>query len=510
MLPAGSWYDQLNPFGYLAGAAGKVVADGWTAAMLGLWNAGLWAMRLVLNIMDAFLTPDLSENGPGAQIYAATFWIAGALVLVMVMIQFGVAAIRRDGKSLATLLVGGAQFTIVWAAWVAYGVAVIAACGGLTRALMGSLLKVSSWSAWQPWAPFTTGDIVDGTVATVLGLMGLLLWLAAIGHLLVMLTRGGALMVLSATTPISAAGLVADAGRSWFWKSLRWFHAAAFTPVLMILVLGIGIQMTTGVANGLADKTQAAIGTALPGVILILISCFAPLALFKLLAFVDPGTSSGAAVRQGLAAQGGLQGLLGGMSGSGESSGAAASTDENGRSQGESAGEDSTSGRFTNAAGGLLGGLGAVGSAAAAGLGAMASVGAKGASIGADLTNQMSVGHHTYQPDFGGDKKKSSNSGGQQQGEQEGQGGGDPNGTTPDAGGAPDQVASPTTGATSPNQAASGPQPPLPTPPTPGSGQFGSGSSGGGPAGPTGGAGGVEGAGGAAGGGAEAAAVAAI
>ena len=79
--------------------------------------------------------------------------------------------------------------------------AVIAACGGLTRALMGSLLKVSSWSAWQPWAPFTTEDIVDGTVATVLGLMGLLLWLAAIGHLLVMLTRGGALMVLSATTP---------------------------------------------------------------------------------------------------------------------------------------------------------------------------------------------------------------------------------------------------------------------------------------------------------------------
>jgi hypothetical protein len=318
----------------------------------------------------------------------------------------------------------------VWAAWVAYGVAVIAACGGLTRALMGSLLKVSSWSAWQPWAPFTTGDIVDGTVATVLGLMGLLLWLAAIGHLLVMLTRGGALMVLSATTPISAAGLVADAGRSWFWKSLRWFHAAAFTPVLMVLVLGIGIQMATGVANGLADKTQAAIGTALPGVILILISCFAPLALFKLLAFVDPGTSSGAAVRQGLAAQGGLQGLLGGMSGSQGSSGAASSTDENGHSQGESAGEDSTSDRFTNASGGLLGGLGgAVGSAAAAGLGTMASLGAKGASIGADLTNQMSVGHHTYQPDFGSDKKKSNNSGRKQQDEQEGQGGGDPNGT---------------------------------------------------------------------------------
>jgi hypothetical protein len=37
-------------------------------------------------------------------------------------------------------------------------------------------------------------------------------------------------------------------------------------------------------------------------VILILISSVAPLALFKLLAFVDPNTSSGAALRMGLAA----------------------------------------------------------------------------------------------------------------------------------------------------------------------------------------------------------------
>ena len=526
MLPAGSWYDQLNPFGYLGGAAGKVVADGWTAAMLGLWNAGLWAMRLVLNIMDAFLTPDLRANGPGAEIYRTTFWFAGALVLVMVMIQFGVAAIRRDGKALATVIIGAGQFVIVWAAWIAYGVGVIAACGGLTRALMGSLLKVTSWSAWAPWTPFTTEDIVDGTVATVLGLMGLLLWLAALGHLLVMLTRAGALMLLSAATPISAAGLVSDAGRSWFWLGLRWFHAAAFTPVLMVLVLGIGIQMTTGVANGLADSTQSAIGTALPGVILILISCFVPLALFKLLAFVDPGTSSGAAVRAGLAAQGGMQGLLGGTSGAGESSGAASSTDQHGRSQGESAGEDSTSGRFGKAQGALLAAGGALG-------GVMQTVGTKGASIGGDLANQMGAGHHTYQPDVGGGAKKRHNKsepGGQQGGrgdnDPSGPGGdghgGDPSGTgdsggrpgtTTDGGAASDQVAGPTTGATSPNQGAGGPEalapnPPGPTPPAPGSDQSGQkGAKGGAGAGTKGG----PGAGGSgAAGGAEAAAVVAV
>ena len=56
-----------------------------------------------------------------------------------------------------------------WGGWVGFGVAVVYACGGLTRALMKSLLNVTSWSSWQPWAPFSVDDITDGTVATVLG-----------------------------------------------------------------------------------------------------------------------------------------------------------------------------------------------------------------------------------------------------------------------------------------------------------------------------------------------------
>src|SRR5215218_4665930 len=322
--------------------------------MLGLWNAGLWALRLVLNIIDALLTPDLGENGPGGVVYRTTFWLAGALLLIMLMIQLGLAAIRRSGKSLAVVLVGLGQFLVVWGGWVGFGVAVVYACGGLTRALMKSLLNVTSWSSWQPWTPFSVDDITDGTVATVLGLMGLLLWLAAIGHLLVMITRSAALIVLAAATPVAAAGLVSDAGRSWFWKSLRWFLAAAFTPVPMVLVLGIGVQITTGVANGLADKTEQAIGTALPGVILILIACVAPVALFKLLAFVDPNTSSGAALRSGLADVGGVRGLLGGSD-----TVAGGDTGLDGRSQGEAASEDANDTRLRHAQAGLLRTVGA-------------------------------------------------------------------------------------------------------------------------------------------------------
>ncbi len=443
MTPAAdSWFDDLNPFDYLAGEAGKVVADGWTAAMLGLWNAGLWVLRLVLNLMDAFLTPDLSGDGPGAAVYQTTFWLAGVLVLAMVMIQLGVAAARRDAKSLATVGIGLAQFMIVWAGWISYGVGVLAAVNGLTRALLQTLLQVDSWSAWQPWERLSLDDITDGTVATVLGLMGLLLWVSAIGHLLVMLTRAGALIVLATTTPISAAGLVSEAGRSWFWKSLRWFHAAAFTPVLMVAMLGIGVQLTSGVATGMDNEIEKAIGTALPGVVLILIASFSPLALFKLLAFVDPGTSSGAALRQGLAAQGGLQGLLSGGGASDPGSGAAASADGNGRSQGESASQDATNARFTQAQGNLLSTLGgAVGTAAATGLGVMATIGTTGAAVGSDVAAQMGVGHQTYHPDFSSGRTPGS-SRGQRSGDQ----GVDPDAGEPGPSGTPPDATDPPTG----------------------------------------------------------------
>ena len=66
------WGDLLNPFTQLAGAASRVVADAWTVAMLGVWNAGLWLLRLVLGLLDDFLTPDLRETGPVASTYRQT------------------------------------------------------------------------------------------------------------------------------------------------------------------------------------------------------------------------------------------------------------------------------------------------------------------------------------------------------------------------------------------------------------------------------------------------------
>ena len=418
--------DIPNPFEAIGDVIAKAAADAWTAAMLAIWNSGLFVLRIVLTFSELFLTPDLSADGPGRDVYAFALWLALGLVVILAMIQLGAAAFKREGKGLARAFIGAGQFVIINACWFGYAVTLVAACGAITRALMKSLLKVQTWPDWDPLGGLGVDDITDAGVATALAFLGIFLWLAAIGHLLVYLARAASLLVLTATGPLSAAGLVLEATRSWFWKSLRWLHAAAFTPVLMVMVLGIGVQFANGVAAHLAEDTAKAFGTALPAVMTILISVVAPLALFKLLAFADPGTPSGASFRQNMAIQGGLQGLLGGGGASGGSS-AASTTDGNGRSSGEQNAEASTGDRFNKSTQGFLGSFGGAGQALAAGLGMINSAGAKATSLMSDETNQAGVGQSTYGPDFSGMGGRQS--GGDQSG---GQGGTHPGSQTGD------------------------------------------------------------------------------
>ncbi|KRB75048.1 hypothetical protein ASE01_16915 [Nocardioides sp. Root190] len=412
--------DIPNPFAAIGDVIAKAAADAWTAAMLAIWNSGLFVLRIVLTFSEYFMTPDLSGDGPGRDVYSYMLWLALGLVVILVMIQLGATAFKREGKGLARAMIGCGQFVVVCASWFGYCVTIVAACSALTHGLMKALLKVNTWPDWDPLNGLGAQDIGDATVATVLAFFGVFLWIAAIGHILVYLARAAALLILTATGPLSAAGLVSEFTRAWFWKSLRWFHAAAFTPVLMVMVLGIGVQMSSGVSAHLADDTAKTVGTALPAVMLILISVVAPMALFKMLAFVDPNSPSGASFRQGMAAVGGVQGLLGGAGGS-SSSTAASATDANGRSGGEQSADEATGARFNKSAQGVLGNLGPAGQAMSKGLGVMTGLGSQGASLFSDVTNQAGVGESTYGPDLARD-----NGGGSGESGGGGSGGGSP------------------------------------------------------------------------------------
>ncbi|WNV75281.1 hypothetical protein [Geodermatophilus sp. DSM 44513] len=353
----------INPFCVIGEAAGAVVADVWISAMLALWGAGLWLLGLAFSVVDALTTPDLSAGGPLGAVYPVTFGIGASVAALMAMVKLGAAAVRRDGQTLGRLLIGLLQFGLVWVGYVGVAALLVTGVSGLTTGLLRSLLDIDTLADFDP--SISVGrDVVDGTVATVLGVSSIFLLVpASVGYLLLMLIREAALILLAATSAISAGGLLAQTSSAWFWRSLRWFLAALLVAPVAVLVLGVGVTITEGLLTGAEEtSTEAAVGMAVVGCLLILLGALCPLALFRLLAFVDPGTSSGAALRQSLAGSGGVLGALE-KRGGGRSAGAAAAGAASGgvaasgaaaqlagdRARGESTADAATSSRFAGA-----------------------------------------------------------------------------------------------------------------------------------------------------------------
>lgn len=400
----------LNPLDWLGDKAKEGLAEGWTAMMISLWSAGMWLMESVFSILDRFLTPDVTD--PGLQhLYAVTLWISLLVAILTGLGQVGLAVLRRDGRGFATLAIGVVQYGAVVTGWWVVCAGLITATAGLTTGLLQVLMDIEDFGGYQTGAGWP--DKVGGTVgATALGLCSLFLLVpAAFGYILIMLVREAALLIITATIPISAAGALADGTRAWMWKSLRWFLAACLTAPLLALVLGIGVQITRaafpdgpetvhvgpqiGETGGLeVVDSSSAVGMAVVGSVIMLIACFTPFVLFRMLAFVDPGTSSGATFRSSLAANGGVSGLFTGRcAATGQGGDAATATAGDGRAASEDSADAMTANRFQGRLAKTLGGAGAAAGRTMQGMGSLAQ---HGASLGVDVLGGSGVGAQGY------------------------------------------------------------------------------------------------------------------
>ena len=402
----------LNPFHWMGDKVKEDLADAFSSMMMSLWSAGLWLIDMVFGVIDKFATPNVADPGLG-HLYGITLWLSFLIALIIGFGQVGLAAIRRDGRSLGSLVMGVAQYGTVVSGWVAICAGLVLGCAGLTRGLLHEMLNVDSFAGYSASAGMT--NHVTGTVqSAVLGLCSLFLLVpAAFGYLLIMLVREAGLMILTATMPIAAAGALGDGTKAWMWKSLRWFTAASLTAPLLALVVGIGVQISRAafpdgpaesdldLGQGLNASVQQQIadnstnvGMAVVGCIIFFIACFCPMVLFRLLAFVDPGTASGASFRSTMAANGGVAGLVSGRRGAqDQGSGAATQVSSDGRAASESSADSETANRFQSK---FVNAFGAAGKAAGGTMDAVGKVAATGAAMSVDVMGQSGVGTQGY------------------------------------------------------------------------------------------------------------------
>jgi type IV secretion system protein TrbL len=391
----------LNPLDWLGEQAKETLADGFTSMMMGLWSAGMWLLKTAFALIDNF-TPNVADPDL-SKLYSVTLWIALVIALVLAFGQIGQAVLRQDGRGFGTLVAGVVQYGVVVACWVGVCAGIITGTSGLTEGLLDTLLGVDSFSGYAAGDGFV--DTVSGTVeAATLGVCSLFVLVpAAFGHIVIMLVRSAALLILTATMPIAAAGALSDGTKSWMWKSIRWFLACALMEPLLALVLGLGTQFAwAGMPDGSAadgSSTAQNIGTSVVGAVILLVSCFTPLVLFRLLAVVDPGTGSGASFRSTMSANGGVAGLLRGKGAQGAGgraagSGAASETASDGRTTSENGAEAQTANRFQASTLGKVGGK--VGGAVAWGLTRTGQVAQAGASMSVDVLGQSGIGNQGY------------------------------------------------------------------------------------------------------------------
>lgn len=291
----------------MGGFFGDAIAQALTTAidgiMKGIWTAALALLRGAFTLVDLLsgFALDFTGATPGTPSVAAVWptmrWAAAVIALGLFFWQLG-ATMLRGGRGFFHTATGPAAYAMALAVTGGVVAGLLAGADELTRRIIGSGFAGATSFAGMLDDPhfhglFTVSGAgqagLDGISGTVLGLVALFGVIpAAIGYMGEMVFREAAILVLVATIPITAAGLVARTTSSWFWRSLRWVIAAIAIKPAIAVVLAVGVA-TLANPQGLAGL--------LAGVGLLLIALLCPFALFRLLAFVEPGTGAGAASR---------------------------------------------------------------------------------------------------------------------------------------------------------------------------------------------------------------------
>lgn len=323
----------------LGGRLAELAASAFEGAMRMLWDGSLALLRAAFSLADRFsvFVVDV-HSGPVGALWPMMLWISGVLALGLFFWQLTMTSLR-GGRGFLRLATGPMQYGIALAVTTGLVGTFLVAADGLTEGILNQGLQSANFQEALHHTGFADGA-VDGVKAVVLGICAVIgVVPAAIGYCLEMLFREAAVYLLVATIPITAAGLLANVSKSWFWKTARWLLACIAMKPVLALALALGVALVGG-SQGLSGL--------LAGIGVLVVSVFTPFVLFRLFAFVDPNTDAGGAFRDALSSAGmdsygsgnpamqaadALTGV-GGGSGGGSDSG------------GGSAQEDAHSGRF--------------------------------------------------------------------------------------------------------------------------------------------------------------------
>lgn len=326
-------------------------------------------------------TPDLTAAPGGTTASAPVlflqdslyFWTA-ALAVLSVLVGAAKMVIERRGAPLRDLARSLATLVVVSGAGVA-------AVGLLTTA-------ADQFAVWI-LENSTNGTSFNANIAAMLSLsatnpmgsvmiilLGLIAILASVLQIVLMIARGGLLVVLTGIFPTAAAFTNTEAGKGWFQKCTAWLIAFILYKPAAAIVYATAFKLTGtrvfGVGGEGKDFSSALLSTV-TGLALMIIALVAMPALMRFVTpMVGAATGGGGAMAAGTVAALASGAINMGMAGRGRGS----SSTTHGSSSDQSSGDQWPSGTESQGAAGTSGTAGKAGGPGAGATGAQPEAGA--------------------------------------------------------------------------------------------------------------------------------------
>lgn len=244
----------VDPVGDMLGGLLTFVSDPIGATLDGaftlLWQAGLALLVGGFGLVDIVSRFSVAtDSGPIGQVWPLMLALAGLIALGLFFVQITLMAMR-GGRGIVRVVTGPVHYGLALILGVAAIAGLLAAADGLTDAILLYTLRAGNFMQVLQTTNFVTvmGKGVSAVVLGIVAVFGVIP--AALGFALEMLFRQAAILLLVATLPVVAAGLLSDATSTWFWRATRWALAAIAMKPMFALTLALGVGILSSATGG--------------------------------------------------------------------------------------------------------------------------------------------------------------------------------------------------------------------------------------------------------------------
>lgn len=268
---------------HVAGSAfGEVAkAFGDAAAKVTEWMWTVIAQTTTVNLSGGWFRSTLG----------ITATLAGVLILSIFVLELIKAVLRREPGALARAAVGVAAGVLGAAASIGVVEALLAATDALADGVvrtagLGSLAKLGSVIA--------PTSAIAGTAEPALILILSLGYLIASFFVWAMFVIRQAMIIVAAVfAPVAFSGAAARATSGWVRRWVEFTLAMVFSKLVVVIIFTLAISLVGSPGSGMQ-----ATGSLFSGLTMLVVACFAPWMLLKLVHFI--GGEVAAAHHQGM------------------------------------------------------------------------------------------------------------------------------------------------------------------------------------------------------------------